>query len=81
MARPGAGKRGGYRTIIAYRRPDRAVFLYGFAKNAKADLTPDELEDLAEIGADWLKAGDEVIGAAIADDRLVELDDGAEGEG
>ncbi len=47
VARPGAGRRGGYRTIIAYRRRDRAVFLYGFAKNAKADLTPDELEDVA----------------------------------
>ena len=28
-ARPGQGKRGGYRTIIAYRRGRRAVFLYG----------------------------------------------------
>jgi hypothetical protein len=80
VARPGAGKRGGYRTIIAYRRRDRAVFLYGFAKNAKADLTPDEREELAEIGAEWLRAGDAMIAAAVADDRLKELEYGAEDE-
>ena len=74
VARPGGGKRGGYRTVIAYQRRDRAVFLYGFAKNAKADLTPDELEILVERGAAWLVADDDVIEAAIADDRLKELD-------
>lgn len=33
VARPGAGKSGGYRTIILYRTQMRAVFVYGFAKN------------------------------------------------
>jgi hypothetical protein len=33
IARPGQGKRGGYRTILAYRQNDRAIFLFGFAKN------------------------------------------------
>lgn len=33
VARKGQGKRGGYRTIIAFRLNDRAVFMYGFAKN------------------------------------------------
>ncbi len=59
---------------LALRVADRAVFLYGFAKNAKADLTPDELEILVERGAAWLVADDDVIEAAIADDRLKELD-------
>jgi hypothetical protein len=81
IARPGGGKRGGYRTIIAYRRRDRAVFLYGFAKNAKADLTPDELEILVKRGAAWLAADDDLIEAAITDDRLKELDYGTEDEG
>jgi hypothetical protein len=81
VARPGAGKRGGYRTIVAYRRLDRAVFLFGFAKNAKADLTPDELDILVKRGAAWLAADDDLIEAAIADDRLKELDDGTDEEG
>ena len=43
VARPGRGKSGGFRTIIAYRRGDRAVFLYGFAKSERENLNDDEL--------------------------------------
>jgi len=45
VARPGAGKSGGYRTIILFRAQDRAVFVYGFAKNDKANLGPEELKE------------------------------------
>jgi hypothetical protein len=30
IARPGQGKSGGFRTLIAYRRGERAVFQFGF---------------------------------------------------
>ena len=33
MARSKQGKSGGYRTIILYRKENRAFFVYGFAKN------------------------------------------------
>ena len=33
VARQGQGRSGGYRTLIAYRFGDFAVFLFGFAKN------------------------------------------------
>ena len=78
LARPGQGKRGGYRTILAYRMRDRAVFLFGFAKSGKAKLEPDELADLVQAGARWLHAKDDVIGAAIIDARLMEVDCGWE---
>ncbi|MSO77769.1 MAG: type II toxin-antitoxin system RelE/ParE family toxin [Alphaproteobacteria bacterium] len=42
VARSGQGKSGGYRTVIAYRRGDRAVFLFGFAKNERANLDDDD---------------------------------------
>jgi hypothetical protein len=32
VARQGQGKSGGWRTLIAYRKGDRAVFLFGFAR-------------------------------------------------
>jgi len=35
VARPGKGKSGGYRTVIAYRARNRAVFLFGFAKSER----------------------------------------------
>lgn len=81
IARPGQGKRGSYRTIIAYRVKDRAVFLFGFAKSGKANLDPDELDELARRGAVWLGASDTVIERALATDELKELDCGDEDEG
>ena len=45
IARPGEGKSGGYRTIILYRMQDRAVFVYGFAKSHRENLSADELVD------------------------------------
>ena len=44
VARPGGGRSGGYRTIMLYRAQTRAVFVYGFAKNDRANLDPGELE-------------------------------------
>lgn len=74
VARPGQGKRGSYRTIIAHRVKKRAVFLFGFAKSRKADLDPDELEALVKRGAVWLGASDAVIERAITMDELKEVD-------
>ena len=42
VARPGQGKSGGFRTIILYRQAERAFFVYGFAKNDRANLDKNE---------------------------------------
>jgi hypothetical protein len=49
VARPGQGKSGGFRTLIAYRRGERAVFLFGFAKNERANIDDDELEEWRHV--------------------------------
>jgi hypothetical protein len=78
VARKGQGKRGGYRTILAYRSGERAVFLYGFAKSQRDNIEPDELEDWREIGSSLLRAGMEATEQAIADDELMEVYRGKE---
>ena len=75
VARIGQGKRGGYRTIIAYRAGERAVFLFGFAKNAKDNIAPNELAHWLLIGSDVLAATARAIEKAIADNELMEVDD------
>ena len=40
----GRGKSGGFRTLLAYKSGDRAFFMYGFAKNARANVSADELK-------------------------------------
>ena len=75
VARPGQGKRGGYRTIIAYQAGKRAVFLFGFAKNAKDNIALEDLAHWRLIGADLLAATETAIAQAIADDELMEIAD------
>ena len=42
VARPGGGKSGGYRTLLSARIGSSYVFLHGFPKSNKANITQDE---------------------------------------
>jgi len=74
VARPGQGKSGGFRTIVAYRRGDRAVFLYGFAKSERENLNDDELSYWQRVGRAYLALADDAMESAIAGDELIEVD-------
>jgi hypothetical protein len=78
VVRPGQGRSGGYRMLIAYRAGVRAVFLYGFAKNERENIEPDELATLREIGAAWLAADDAKITRSLEERILEEIPDGDE---
>ena len=69
IARPGQGKSKGYRTIIFFRRGDKAFFEYGFAKSQRANIDDGEQENYKEAAkhvlaltekqlAELLKRGD-----------------------
>jgi hypothetical protein len=58
VARPGKGRSGGFRTLLAYRAGDLAVFLYGFAKSERENIDDSELKVWQELGAGWLRAND-----------------------
>jgi hypothetical protein len=73
VARPGQGRSGGYRLLVAYRAGDRAVFLYGFAKNERDNIEGDELASLREIAAGWLESNDKGLEDAIEGRFLEEV--------
>jgi len=75
IARAGQGRSGGYRMLIAYRAGHRAVFLYGFAKRERENISPDELLTLREIGATWLAADANRIAYALKESVLQEVID------
>ena len=54
VARRGEGRSGGYRTLIAYRVGDFAVFLFGFAKNERDNIDDRELDVLQSTARQWL---------------------------
>jgi hypothetical protein len=71
-ARAGQGRSRGYRFLIAYAAGERAVFLYGFAKNERDNIEDDELATMKEIAAAWLEADDARLDHAIAEGFLQE---------
>jgi hypothetical protein len=69
IARPGQGKRGGYRAIIYFRRGERAFLEYGFAKSDRSNINASEEAQFKEAAkfvlsltekqlAELLKRGD-----------------------
>jgi hypothetical protein len=74
VARQGQGKSGGYRTIIAFRIKDRAVFMYGFAKNERDNIGPKELEAFKIAAEGWFKATDAQIDALKDRKALFEIE-------
>ena len=55
VARPGSGKSGGYRTLLAARVGSRYVFLHGFPKSATANITREEKRALQFAGKVFLE--------------------------
>ena len=51
IARQGEGKSGGYRTLLYYRIGHRAVFAFGFAKNAMDNISAKDLRDLKDAAS------------------------------
>jgi hypothetical protein len=51
IARPGQGKSGGYRTLVATNMGNRWVFVYGFPKNERGNIDRDEQEALKKVAA------------------------------
>ena len=50
IARPGTGKSGGFRVIVAFSKGrDRLLFFYGFAKTEKSNISLTERAALGEL--------------------------------
>ncbi len=75
VARPGAGKSGGYRTLIIFREGDRAVFVFGFAKSARANISKADLSMLKKAAVEALRWSSEELDTLVAAGTLMEIGD------
>jgi hypothetical protein len=73
IARTGAGKRGGYRAIVAADLGARWVFLYGFAKNERDSIDSDELQAIRRLAATYLEMDEQILRRLLTAGELVEL--------
>lgn len=73
VARPGGGKSGGYRTLLSARIGSRYVFLHGFSKSDKANITQDEKKALQYAGKVFLELSAENLVKALQAGVLLEV--------
>lgn len=73
VARTGQGAARGHRTVLVYRHGQLAVFVHGFSKNAKANLSPAEQEVYADLGGIITGMSVTLLKAAVARGKWREI--------
>jgi hypothetical protein len=79
IARQGGGKSGGYRSILIFRSGERAIFVFAFAKSAKANLSSAELKVYRKAAGIMLGLSVDRIAIEVQAGRLIEVEDDGPG--
>jgi hypothetical protein len=74
VALPGRGKRGGARTLVAFREHDKVFFIFGFAKNERANVTDDDLKALKLLAKELLNYPAATLKKAVEAGELIEIE-------
>jgi len=73
VAIPGRGKRGGARTIIAFKIENKAFFIYGFAKNKRDNISAQELKALKRLAQELLGYDNKQLLTALKAGQVIEV--------
>ena len=80
IARPGQGKSGGFRTLVATNKGARWVFLFGFPKNERSNIDKDEEQALKTLAAHLMSLTAQALDKAQRAGELIEVDCDAQDE-
>lgn len=81
VALPGRGKRGGARTLVAFKHGKNTFFMYGFAKNQRANIKADELKALRLLAKQLFGYSDQGLDKAVEAGVLIKVNDGGKKDG
>lgn len=73
IARPGAGKSKGYRSIILFRKGEKSFFVYGFSKSDLGNIREDEEEQFKKMAKHVLALTDAQLSELIANGQFEEV--------
>jgi hypothetical protein len=73
IAREAGGKSGGFRVVVFYKPTRFALFVYGFSKNARDNITVPELRDFKRLAKVVLAYDDSAIDKAVKNAAFVEI--------
>jgi hypothetical protein len=74
IARKGQGRSGGFRSIVLFRRSERAFFVYGFAKSGRDNIRRDELKAFRKLADEMLSYDDKAVAAAMKNATIMEIE-------
>ena len=75
VALPGRGKRGGSRTLVVYQQANKVFFVYGFAKNERANISAKQLKALKLLATQLLGYTSPALVKAINAGELIEVNE------
>lgn len=73
VARTGQGKSGGFRTLVATNKGSQWIFVFGFPKNARSNISNREEEALKKLSAQLLSLSPEDLVNAQHNNELIEV--------
>lgn len=73
IARPGGGKSRGYRSLVLYRKDDKAFFVFGFPKSEQGNIREDEEIQFKKMAKEVLALTDEQLHLLICKGQFEEL--------
>lgn len=73
IARPGHGKSGGYRTLVATNKGNKWFFLFGFPKNVRSNIDKDEEDSLKKLASHLLSLSPPALVTAQRAGELMEV--------
>jgi hypothetical protein len=71
---PAAASAAAARTLLAFRQNDKAFFIYGFAKNERANVSDRELKALKLLAKELLNYPAVTLAKAIDAGELIEIE-------
>ena len=74
VPRKGQGRSGGFRTLIAYRSLERSVFMHGFAKSDRDNISDSQLDVLRLAAKQALEAEEEIVRSLLDAGEWKEID-------
>lgn len=74
VKREHSGKSSGFRTIVVYQIDDKAIFIYGFGKSEKDNISKAELKHFKILGRDLLALNSEQLEQLIEKKSIFDLE-------
>ena len=73
IARPGQGKSGGFRTLVATNKGSKWFFVFGFPKNVRSNIDKDEEDSLQKLASHLLSLSPPALVTAQRAGELMEV--------